>query len=62
MAEGVIFTNLQALARKFGTDAAAVRKLLAAYAEASAAHGIRYRIVDAGDYVFRNPEAGATAP
>ena len=24
MAEGVIFTNLQALARKFGTDAAAV--------------------------------------
>ena len=58
MAEGVIFTNLQALARKFGTDAAAVRKLLAAYAEASAAHGIRYRIVDAGDYVFRNPEAG----
>ena len=58
MAEGVIFTNLQALARKFGTDAAAVRKLLAAYAEASAAHGIRYRIVDAGDYVFLNPEAG----
>ena len=58
MAEGVIFTNLQALARKFGTDAATVRKLLAAYAEASAAHGIRYRIVDAGDYVFRNPEAG----
>ena len=58
MAEGVIFTNLQALARKFGTDAAAVRKLLAAYAEASAAHGIRYRIVDAGDYVFRTPEAG----
>ena len=55
MAEGVIFTNLQALARKFGTDAAAVRKLLAAYAEASAAHGIRYRIVDAGDYVFLNP-------
>ena len=48
----------QALARKFGTDAAAVRKLLAAYAEASAAHGIRYRIVDAGDYVFLNPEAG----
>lgn len=58
MAEGVIFTNLQALARKFGTDAATVRKLLAAYAEASAAHGIRYRIVDAGDYVFLNPEAG----
>lgn len=58
MAEGVIFTNLQALARKFGTDVAAVRKLLAAYAEASAAHGIRYRIVDAGDYVFLNPEAG----
>ncbi|MFR4024875.1 MAG: hypothetical protein ACLTZY_02920 [Alistipes indistinctus] len=62
MAEGVIFTNLQALARKFGTDAAAVRKLLAAYAEASAAHGIRYRIVDAGDYVFLNPGPGATAP
>ena len=59
---GVIFTNLQALARKFGTDAAAVRKLLAAYAEASAAHGIRYRIVDAGDYVFATPRPGATAP
>lgn len=57
-AEGVIFTNLRVLARKFGTDAAAVRKLLAAYAEASLRHGIRYHILDAGEYLFRNPEAG----
>lgn len=57
-AEGAIFTNLRILARKFGTDAATVRKLLAAYAEASLAHGIRYHIVDAGDYLFLNPEAG----
>lgn len=58
MAEGAIFTNLRVLALKFGTDAATVRKLLAAYAEASLAHGIRYHIVDAGDYLFLNPEAG----
>lgn len=57
-AEGVIFTNLRALARKFGCDAATVRKLLAAYAEASLVHGIRYHVVDAGDYLFLNPEAG----
>lgn len=58
MAEGVLFTNLRALSRKFGTDAGAVRKLLAAYAEASLAHGIRYHIIDAADYAFINPEAG----
>ena len=53
MAEGVIFTNLQALARKFGTDAAAVRKLLAAYAAASAAPATMF---------FATPRPGATAP
>ena len=58
MAEGVLFTNLRALSRKFGTDAGAVRKLLAAYAEASLTHGIRYHIIDAADYAFINPEAG----
>ena len=58
MAEGVLFTNLRALSRKFGTDAGAVRKLLAAYADASLAHGIRYHIIDAADYAFINPEAG----
>lgn len=58
MAEGVLFTNLRVLSRKFGTDAGAVRKLLAAYAEASLTHGIRYHIIDAADYAFINPEAG----
>ena len=58
MAEGDLFTNLRALSRKFGTDAGTVRKLLAAYAEASLAHGIRYHIIDAADYAFINPEAG----
>lgn len=58
MAEGVLFTNLRALARKFGTDAGVVRKLLAAYAQASLSHGIRYHIIDAADYSFINPEAG----
>lgn len=58
LAEGVLFTNLRALSRKFGTEAGAVRKLLAAYAEASLAHGIRYHIIDAADYAFINPAAG----
>ena len=62
MAEGVLFTNLRALSRKFGTDAGAVRKLLAAYAEASLTHGIRYHIIDAADYCSHRYLAATVCP
>lgn len=62
MAEGVIFTNLQALARKFGTDAAAVRKLLAAMPK----HRRHTASVTASSMpatmFFATPRPGATAP
>lgn len=57
-AEGVIFTNLRALARKTGSDTDSLHRILEAYAEASLARGIRYRIVDAADYRWLNPAAG----
>ncbi len=57
MDEGVILTNLRALSRKLDTAADTLLRLLAAYAEASLGHGIRYRIVDVSDYGFINPEA-----
>lgn len=55
--EGAIFTNLEALARKLRVDRETVRRLLDAYAEQALGHGIRYRLLDAGDYAWRNPAA-----
>lgn len=57
-AEGFLFTNLQALARKFGSDSDTLHRVLTAYAETASARGIRYRVVDASDYLWLNPEAG----
>ncbi|MDE6622787.1 MAG: hypothetical protein K2K30_00095 [Alistipes sp.] len=56
-AEGAIFTNLDALARKLHTAPETIRRLLEAYAEQALGHGIRYRLLDAGDYAWLNPEA-----
>ncbi|WP_418983699.1 C25 family cysteine peptidase [Alistipes sp.] len=58
-AEGILFTNLKALTSKLGSDPQTLRRLLAAYAEAAAARGIRYRLVDASDYRWLNPAAGS---
>ncbi len=63
VAEGAIFTNLRALAVKLNTDKDTLRRLLAAYAEAVLAWGIRYHIIDASEYLWLNPDAksGQTA-
>lgn len=58
VAEGVLFTNIQVLSRKFSVDSSMIRKLLAAYAEASMGLGIRYHIIDVADYLCLNPDAG----
>jgi len=55
--EGVLFTNLRALAEKLGSNTETVGALLDAYAEASLAHGIRYRVIDVSDYLYLNPAA-----
>ncbi|MBE6181132.1 MAG: zinc-ribbon domain-containing protein [Rikenellaceae bacterium] len=57
MTEGIILTNLPALARKLHTDTDTVSALLHAYAEASLARNIRYRVLDAANYPMLNPEA-----
>ncbi len=57
MDEGVILTNLRALSRKLNTGIDTLQRLLAAYAEASLGHGIRYRLVDVSDYGYLNPDA-----
>lgn len=56
-AEGVILTHSKALAAKLKTSQDVILRLLAAYAEASLVRGIRYRIVDAADYMMLNPTA-----
>lgn len=56
-AEGAIFTHLDALARKLHTTPETIRRLLEAYADQALGHGIRYRLLDAGDYAWLNPEA-----
>lgn len=55
--EGVILTHSTALAAKLKTSAEVILRLLAAYAEASLVRGIRYRVVDAADYMLLNPSA-----
>lgn len=57
MTEGIILTNLPALARKLHTDTETVSALLHAYTEASLARNIRYRLLDAANYPMLNPEA-----
>ncbi len=56
-AEGVILTHSKALAAKLKTDASIIVQLLTAYAEASLVRGIRYRVVDAANYMMLNPSA-----
>ena len=55
---GVIFTNISALARKFGTDRKVLERLFEQYADGMASADIDYRLADASDYVFRSKGAG----
>ncbi len=57
MTEGIILTNLPALARKLNSDVITVGALLQAYAEASLTRNIRYRILDVANYSMLNPDA-----
>jgi len=50
--EGVLFTNLDALAERLNTQRDILKKILLAYAEASASRGIHYRLLDVSDYLF----------
>lgn len=56
LSEGVIFTNLRALAVKLHTDSEILRRLLEAYIDAAWGFGIRYHLIDASDYGWLNPE------
>lgn len=56
-AEGAILTNSVALARKLGTDATTILRLIEAYVVSSLARGIKYRVIDAAGYNMLNPKA-----
>lgn len=63
--EGVIFTNIAALAARFDPQGScrselmqAIAGLLEEYAELSRQSGIFYHVIDAGNYRFLNPAAG----
>lgn len=58
-AEGVLFTNLTALAAKLHSDTGTLRQILEAYIEAARSFGIRYRLIDAADYAWLNPQAAS---